>query len=83
MGSGAQQLIVLGDVTNMPALFLRHPDWIVAFDADPGMADATKRRLFDRAIADKATITGYHYGVPGAGTIAKDGNSYVFTPVKA
>jgi hypothetical protein len=29
------------------------------------------------------TITGYHYGVPGAGTIARDGNSYVFTPVRA
>lgn len=83
VGSGSQQLIVLGDVTNMPALFLRHPDWIVAFDADPGMADATKRKMFDRVIADRVTITGYHYGVPGAGTIARDGNSYVFTPVRA
>jgi glyoxylase-like metal-dependent hydrolase (beta-lactamase superfamily II) len=83
VGSGSQQLIVLGDVTNMPALFLRNPQWIVAFDADPAMADATKRRMFDRVIADKVTITGYHYGVPGAGTIARDGNSYVFTPVKA
>jgi hypothetical protein len=34
-------------------------------------------------IADKVTITGYHYGMPGAGTIAKDGSGYVFTPVKA
>ena len=83
IGSGNQQLIVLGDVTNMPALFMRNPDWIVAFDANPAMADATKRRMFDRVIADKVTITGYHYGVPGAGTIARDGNSYVFTPVKA
>ena len=24
--------------------------------------------MFDRVIADKVTITGYHYGVPGAGT---------------
>ncbi len=83
IGSGSQQLIVLGDITNMPALFLRNPDWIVAFDANPAMANDTKRKLFDRVIADKVTVTGYHYGVPGAGTIAKDGNSYVFTPVKA
>jgi glyoxylase-like metal-dependent hydrolase (beta-lactamase superfamily II) len=83
IGSGSQQLIVLGDVTNMPALFLRNPQWIVAFDADPTMADATKRKMFDRVIADRVTITGYHYGVPGAGTIARDGNSYVFTPVRA
>jgi glyoxylase-like metal-dependent hydrolase (beta-lactamase superfamily II) len=83
LGSGGSQLIVLGDVTNMPALFLRNPEWIVAFDTDPAQADATKRKIFDRAIADKATITGYHYGSPGAGTISRDGKSYVFTPVKA
>ena len=29
------------------------------------------------------TVTGYHYGMPGAGTLAKDGNGYVFEPVKA
>jgi glyoxylase-like metal-dependent hydrolase (beta-lactamase superfamily II) len=83
VGSGSQQLIVLGDVTNMPALFLKNPEWIVAFDGDPTLADASKRKIFDRVIADKVTITGYHYGVPGAGTIARDGKSYVFTPVKA
>ena len=74
---------MLGDVTNIPALFLRHPGWIVVFDSDPAMADANKRKMFDRVVADKVTITGYHYGIPGAGTIAKDGNSYMFTPMKA
>ena len=58
-------------------------DWIVAFDVDPTVADATKRKMFDRVIADKVTVTGYHYGVPGAGTIGRDGNGYVFTPVSA
>ncbi len=28
-------------------------------------------------------LTGYHWGNPGAGTIAKDGNGYVLVPVKA
>ncbi len=83
VGSGSQQLIVLGDVTNMPALFLKNPEWIVAFDSDPTVADASKRKIFDRVIADKVIVTGYHYGVPGAGTLARDGKSYVFEPVKA
>jgi hypothetical protein len=39
--------------------------------------------MFDRVIADKVTITGYHYGMPGAGTIQKDGAGYAFIPVKA
>jgi glyoxylase-like metal-dependent hydrolase (beta-lactamase superfamily II) len=83
VGSGSQQLIVLGDVTNMPALFVKNPGWHAVFDSDGPLAEANRRKIFDRVIADKVTITGYHYGMPGAGTIAKDGNSYAFTPVKA
>ena len=32
VGSGSQQLIVLGDVTNMPALNVKNPGWHLAFD---------------------------------------------------
>ena len=38
------------------------------------------KRDFDRAIADKAMVAGYHWDLPNVGTIAKDGNGYVFTP---
>jgi glyoxylase-like metal-dependent hydrolase (beta-lactamase superfamily II) len=82
IGSGNQQLIVLGDVTNIRALNLVNPGWHLTFDADPAMAEANRRKIFDRVVADKVTATGYHWGMPGAGTLAKDGNSYVFTPVK-
>jgi glyoxylase-like metal-dependent hydrolase (beta-lactamase superfamily II) len=81
VGSGNQQLIVLGDLTNIPALFVRNPGWHAVFDSDAAMAEANRRKMFDRVVADKVTVTGYHYGMPGAGTIAKDGNGYVFTPV--
>ncbi len=79
MGSGSQQLIIQGDITNIPALFVKNPGWHAVFDTDGALAEANRRKMLDRAIADKATITGYHYGMPGAGTIAKDGNGYVFT----
>jgi glyoxylase-like metal-dependent hydrolase (beta-lactamase superfamily II) len=83
IGSGSQQLIVLADVTNIRALNLTNPGWHLAFDADAAMAEANRRKIFDRIVADKVTATGYHWGMPGAGTLAKDGNSYVFTPVAA
>ena len=83
IGSGNRQLIVLGDVTNIPALFVKNPGWQAAFDSDGPKAEAARRQIFDRAIADKATVTGYHYGMPGAGTIKKDGKGYAFVPVKA
>jgi glyoxylase-like metal-dependent hydrolase (beta-lactamase superfamily II) len=82
LGSGRNQLIVLGDVTNIPALFVRNPGWHAAFDADANQAEQARRKIFDRAIADRATVTGYHFGLPGAGSIKKDGKGYAFVPVK-
>lgn len=81
LGSGKDQLLVLADTSNIPALFARNPGWHVIFDADPQMAEANRRRMFDRAIADEAIITGYHFGMPGAGRIKKDGNGYAFIPI--
>ncbi len=80
VASGDAQLIVAGDVANVPALFVANPTWQAVFDSDPEMATDARIRLFDRAIADNATIAGYHFGFPNAGTIAKDGNGYVFQP---
>jgi glyoxylase-like metal-dependent hydrolase (beta-lactamase superfamily II) len=79
--SGAQSMLVLGDVTNIPAVNLRNPGWHVMFDQDAAMAEATRRRVMDQAIADKTICVGYHWGMPGAGTIAKDGQGYALVPV--
>jgi len=78
VSSGNDQLIVLGDVVTVPALFARNPSWHAVVDQDAPMAEATRRKLLDRAVADKTTVTGYHFPFPAAGKIAKDGNGYVF-----
>lgn len=80
ISSGGKQLIATADVTNIPSLFAEHPDWRAAFDHVPDQAIETRKRVFDRAIADKAMVAGYHWGLPNAGTIARDGNGYAFTP---
>src|ERR1043165_5121739 len=36
--SGSGKLPVQSDITNIPALFVRNPDWHVAFDNDPALA---------------------------------------------
>jgi glyoxylase-like metal-dependent hydrolase (beta-lactamase superfamily II) len=81
VSSGNQQLIVLGDVAVMPALNLRNPGWHIMFDQDAPLAEATRRKTLDRIVADKIIATGYHWGMPGAGTIAKDGDGYVLQAV--
>jgi glyoxylase-like metal-dependent hydrolase (beta-lactamase superfamily II) len=80
VSSGQDQLIVLSDTTNIPALFARNPGWRAAFDQDAPTAEATRRRLLDRVVADRTKVTGYHFPFPAAGTIVKDGNGYAFTP---
>jgi glyoxylase-like metal-dependent hydrolase (beta-lactamase superfamily II) len=83
VSSGGKQLMVLGDVANVPALFTKNPDWQAGFDQDGNMAQATRRKTFDRVVAEKLTVTGYHFGMPGAGTIKKDGKGYAFVPMQA
>lgn len=81
VAAGNEQVMVLADTANIPALFVRNPGWHVVFDADPQKAEAARRRLFDRAVADKTIVTGYHFGMPGAGRIQTDGDGYAFVPL--
>jgi glyoxylase-like metal-dependent hydrolase (beta-lactamase superfamily II) len=83
ISSGNAQLIASADVTNLQALSVRHPDWQAVFDHVPDLAVETRRKLFDRAIADNAMVAGYHWGLPNVGTISKDGNGYAFTATAA
>ena len=46
-------------------------------------AEASRRKLLDRVVADKIMICGYHFPFPGAGTIAKDGTGYALTVMKS
>lgn len=80
ISSGNSQFMVLGDVTNVRQLFVPNPGWHVMFDMNAQAAEATRRRTFDRVVADKLIVAGYHWGMPGCGTLAKDGKGYVFTP---
>jgi glyoxylase-like metal-dependent hydrolase (beta-lactamase superfamily II) len=83
VASGGQQLFIQSDVTNIHQLFVRNPGWHVTFDADGPKAEATRRAFFDRVIAEKGMIAGYHFGFPNVGTLSKDGNGYAFAAVKA
>ena len=50
----------------------------LTIDQDLQMAVETRRNIFDRAVADKLTISGTHWLMPNVGKLAKDGNGYVF-----
>ena len=80
--SGDQSLMVLGDTAQHPAIFARHPDWQAAFDIDGTTAVATRKRLFDRAAADRMLVTGYHFPFPACGHIVRTAQGYEHVPTE-
>lgn len=81
VNSGDDQLMLMGDLMNIPALFLTNLDWQFGNDFDKNMASGTRKAVVDRAVADGITVAGYHFGFPNSGKIEKDGKGYVFNPV--
>ena len=79
VSSGNEQLMISNDAVYVPALVAAHPSWHGIFDQDGTMAEASRRKLLDRVIADKMHICGAHFPWPGVGTIAKDGDGYALT----
>jgi glyoxylase-like metal-dependent hydrolase (beta-lactamase superfamily II) len=81
INSGSESMLMLSDVTNHPWLFARHPEWQGIFDMDANLAVTTRRRLLDRAVADKMLVAGYHFPFPASGHIVKAGSGYDLVPV--
>lgn len=79
--SEGQTFMYVADLTNVPSLFARSPDWAVQFDMDAEMARQTRRRVFDKLVKDKVMAGGYHFPFPAFGTIEAAGNGYQFMPV--
>lgn len=81
VASGSSRILVQSDVTNIPSLFLRNPDWHVVFDNDPATAAATRHKIYDVAAAEKMAVTGYHFPFACFGHVEKDGAGYRLVPV--
>ena len=81
VASGNSRVLIQSDVTNIPELFLRNPDWHVAFDIDAPKAVQTRRRFYDMASAEKALVIGFHFSFPAMGYVEKDGAGYRLVPV--
>jgi glyoxylase-like metal-dependent hydrolase (beta-lactamase superfamily II) len=80
LASGNASLLVLADTASNPWVFVRHPEWQGSFDVDGPLAVATRKRLLDRAAADRMLVHGYHFPFPAFGYIAKTGRGYDFVP---
>jgi glyoxylase-like metal-dependent hydrolase (beta-lactamase superfamily II) len=78
LNSGSQQLMISADTAYVPALLGPHPGWHGVYDQDGPLAEASRRRLLDRVVAEGMAICGSHFPWPSVGRVAKDGTGYVF-----
>jgi glyoxylase-like metal-dependent hydrolase (beta-lactamase superfamily II) len=78
IADGNAQLLMLADTTHRPELFARQPDYISLFDFDGAAAVASRRRMLDRASADRVRVTGFHFPFPSSGFITREGAGYRF-----
>jgi glyoxylase-like metal-dependent hydrolase (beta-lactamase superfamily II) len=83
LASGSSELMISNDTAYVPALVVANPGWHGQYDQDANTAEASRRKLLDRAVADKLMICGYHFPFPGAGRIEKDGSGYALHVTKA
>lgn len=82
VASGDHQLLYISDTVVSP-LHLEHPDW-TGPDISPDEAAASKRRIFDRAVEEKALVLGMHFPpFPSLGHVVKKGEGWKWQPIEA
>jgi glyoxylase-like metal-dependent hydrolase (beta-lactamase superfamily II) len=76
--SGRAQLLHFADAAHHHALSFANPSWRFAFDADAALAAQSRRKLFDRAAADRLRLFGAHMPFPALGRVRAAGSAYEF-----
>ncbi len=76
--SGKEQLLHFADAAHHHALSFANPSWRFAYDADAALAAQSRRKLFDRAAADRLRLFGAHMPFPALGRVRAAGSAYEF-----
>ncbi len=77
--SGADQLLLTADLAYHPVVNIERP-WRPGPDRDKDAALEARRRIFDRAAADRLLVLGFHYPFPGLGHMLKTDSGYAWIP---
>jgi glyoxylase-like metal-dependent hydrolase (beta-lactamase superfamily II) len=77
--SGNDELLLTADLAYHPVVNIDRP-WRPGPDRDGEAAAAARRRIFDRAAADRMLVLGFHYPFPGLGRILRTDTGYAWVP---
>ncbi|WP_373294909.1 MBL fold metallo-hydrolase [Streptomyces fuscichromogenes] len=82
LASGDDRAVFVGDLLHSPVQIL-HPHWNSCFCLDPAQAAAGRRRILDRAAANRELVLPAHFGGPGAVQVHKRAGTFTLTPYPA
>ncbi|WP_156825213.1 MBL fold metallo-hydrolase [Elioraea tepidiphila] len=80
ISSGAEQMLVWGDVTHQTVIQLANPRWRLGIDVDPEAAVESRLRTLDMLATDRVLVGGVHLPWPAFGRIVRQGEGYAFVP---
>ena len=81
--SGAERLLIWGDLTHAMAIQMPFPQVAMTFDSNPEMAIAERKKVLEYVAANNIAIAGIHNAFPGMGTLtANSDGGYTYTPVR-
>ncbi len=81
VSSGGDDLLVWSDIVHCAALQFAQPERSIAFDSDPAMAIANRKKVMDMVATDRLLFAGAHLPFPGVGHAAKSGAGYAYVPL--
>jgi glyoxylase-like metal-dependent hydrolase (beta-lactamase superfamily II) len=81
IASRGERLFLQSDVSNHPALFVRHPGWQARFDQFPDQAVATRRKIYAMLVDEKLPVQGFHFPFPSRGHAEPAGDGFRIVPL--
>ncbi len=76
ISSGAETLLIWGDIVHYPNIQVQKPAVTIAFDVDSAAASTTRRAVLAMAAAENPLIAGMHLNFPGFARVRASGDSY-------
>ena len=80
VSSEGECLLCIADAALHP-LHMEQPSWHAIVDVFPKQVEKTRRKLFNRAIEEKALVLAFHFHFPGLGRLIQKKEQYQWQPI--
>lgn len=82
VSSGAEKLLVWGDIVHFHAVQLPHPEVTIEVDVESKGAVASRKRILAETARNKWLVAAAHHPFPGLGHVRSEGKGYAWVPVE-